>query len=165
MLKIGAWIQHPQLGMGRIANHRGTRYIVSFPGVGLREIDSHEAGVREVEAPPQEDPIKTALREVLDEYGFGGAAELAGRWEDGEIVVRSADGSVKDHRLPVGALFHKVVMVRDRLRVLEQKINSHKTLTDAEKVELQQYITRSYGSLTSLNFLFKDDADKFRGQK
>jgi len=161
MQRIGSWVEHPQLGVGRIANHNGTKYIVSFPGVGLREIESHEAGLRQVDTPPQEDPIKRAVREVLDEYGFGGASVLAPRWEGGEIVVRSATGDVKEHRLAVDALFHKVVMIRDRLRVLEAKINGNKALSDVAKVELQQYVTRCYGSLTSLNFLFKDDEDKF----
>ncbi len=67
MLRIGVWIEHPHFGVGRIANHHGTRYICSFPGVGLREVESHEAGIREVD-PPQEDPIKSAVREVLEEY-------------------------------------------------------------------------------------------------
>lgn len=163
MLRIGTWIEHPHYGKGRIANHQGTRYIVSFPGVGLRDIDSHEAGIRETDS-PQEDPIKSAVREVLDEYGFGAVAELAGRWEGGEIVVRPAKEGIAEHRLSVDQLFHKVVMVRDRLRVLEQKINANKKLSDVDKVDLQQYITRSYGSLTSLNFLFARDEDKFHGQ-
>jgi hypothetical protein len=160
MLRIGAWIEHPHFGVGRIANHLGTRYICSFPGVGLREVESHEAGIREVD-PPQEDPIKSAVREVLEEYGFGGVAELAGRWEGGEIVVRPVREDLQPHRLPVDKLFHKVVMIRDRLRVLEQKINGNKTLSSVEKAELQAYITRCYGSLTSFNFLFKRDDEKF----
>jgi hypothetical protein len=163
MLRIGKWIRHPQYGVGRIADHKGTRYLIIFPGGGGPvEIESREPGITEADA-PHEDPIKVALREVLEEYGYGGVAALAGRWEGGEIVVRSPSGA-KEHRLPVDALFHKVVMIRDRLRVLEQKINANKQLTDAAKVELQQYVTRSYGSLTSLNFLFKDDEDKFSGQ-
>lgn len=161
MLRIGAWIEHPAHGLGRIANHNGTRYIVSFPSIGLREVDSHDATIREVPAPLQEDPIKAAVRDVLEEYGFGGVSELAGRWEGGTLVVRSAGGDVNEHVLPVDALFHKVVMIRDRLRVLEQKVNANKTLSDVEKVDLQQYVTRCYGSLTSLNFLFKRDEDKF----
>lgn len=162
MLRIGAWIEHPQFGVGRIADHKGTRYLCSFPGLGLREVESHEQGVRQVD-PPQGDPIKNALREVLEEYGFGGTAELAGKWEGGEVVVRPAKAGLKEHRLPIDALLHKVVMIRDRLRVLEQKINGNKKLADTDKVELQQYITRCYGSLTSLNFLFTEEADKFRG--
>jgi hypothetical protein len=162
MFRIGAWIEHPQLGVGRVANIKDTTYIVSFPGIGLRNVESHSAGVREVEAPPQEDPIKRAVREVLDEYGFGGVAEIAGRWEGGEIIVRSTTGA-KEHHLEIDKLFSKVVMIRDRLRVLEQKLNAHKTLTNAERADLHQYITRCYGSLTSLNFLFKNEDDKFKG--
>jgi hypothetical protein len=164
MLRIGTWIEHPAHGLGRIANHNGTRYIVSFPSIGLREVDSHDASIREAKAPLQEDPIKAAVRDVLEEYGLGGIAELAGRWEGGTITVRSATGESKEHVLPVDALFHKVVMIRDRLRVLEQKVNANKTLSDVEKVDLQQYITRCYGSLTSLNFLFKRDEDKFHSK-
>jgi hypothetical protein len=161
MHRIGTWIEYSPHGVGRIANHHGTRYIVSFPGVGLREIDSHDPHVHEAKQPPQEDPIKAAVREVLDEYGFGAVSELAGRWEGGEIVVRSAKGDIQEHRLAVDALFHKVVMIRDRLRVLEAKINANKSISDVEKADLQLYITRSYGSLTSLNFLFKREEDKF----
>jgi len=162
MLRIGAWIEHPHYGLGKITNHKDTRYVVAFQ-VGIREVESHEPGVHEAKAPPGGDPIKDALREVLEEYGLGGVAELAGRWEGGEIIVRPAKEGLKEHHLPVDALFHKVVMIRDRLRVLEQKVNAHKTLSDADKVELEQYVTRCYGSLTSLNFLFKRDEDKFSG--
>lgn len=163
MLSIGAWIDHPHFGRGRIANHNGTRYIVSFPGVGLREVDSAESGVRQAPAPAQGDPIKQAVREVLDEYGFGSTSQIGGKWEGGEIVLRPAKAGLQEHRIPIDQLFHKVVMVRDRLRVLEQKVNAHATLTAAEKVDLQQYITRCYGSLTSFNFLFAREEDKFKG--
>jgi hypothetical protein len=162
MLRIGAWIEHPHYGLGRITNHKDTRYVVTFP-VGIREVESHEPGVYEAKAPPGGDPIKDALRSVLEEYGIGGVAELGGRWEGGEIIVRPAKEGLKEHHMPVDALFHKVVMIRDRLRVLEQKINAHKGLSDADKVEMQQYVTRCYGSLTSLNFLFKREEDKFSG--
>jgi hypothetical protein len=165
MLRIGTWIEHPHFGKGRIANHHDEKYIVSFPGVGLREVGSREPGVREAEGPVEEDPIKSAIRDVLNEYGFGGNATLAGKWEGGEIVVRPGREGVREHTLSIDQLLHKVVMVRDRLRVLEQKINANKTLADTEKVDLQQYITRCYGSLTSLNFLFSRDEDKFIGQR
>jgi hypothetical protein len=162
MLRIGGWIEHPHYGIGKITGHKDTRYVVAFQ-VGIREVESHEPGVHEAVAPPGGDPIKDALREVLEEYGLGGVAELAGRWEGGEIIVKPPKEGLKEHHLPVDALFHKVVMIRDRLRVLEQKINAHKALSAADKVEMQQYVTRCYGSLTSLNFLFKREEDKFSG--
>lgn len=90
---------------------------------------------------------------------------LASRWEGATIKIVPADPSIQTKELPVDALFHKVVMVRDRLRTLEQRVNAHAKLSDAEKVELQQYITRCYGSLTTLNLLFRDKADQFVGQK
>jgi len=163
MLPLGAWLDHPQYGRGRVTGHNDTRYICVFPGLGLREFDSHEPGVKPAPAPPQGDPLKTALREVLDDYGFGGAAELLPRFAGGELIVRPGKEGTKEQRFPVDALFHKVVMVRDRLRVLEQKINGHDKLSDAEKVELQQYVTRCYGSLTSFNVLFRREEDKFHG--
>jgi hypothetical protein len=93
------------------------------------------------------------------------APALANKWEGGVIQLVPGNRDLQAKELPIDALFHKVVMVRDRLRTLEQKLNAHPKLTDAEKVELQHYITRSYGSLTSFNVLFRDKGDQFIGQK
>jgi hypothetical protein len=89
---------------------------------------------------------------------------LAPRWEGGSITLVPGNGS-QPKELPLDALFHKVVMIRDRLRTLEQKLNAHPKLTDAEKVDLQQYVTRCYGSLTTFNVLFRDKGDQFTGDK
>jgi hypothetical protein len=90
---------------------------------------------------------------------------LAAKWEGGVIQLIPGKPDLQAKELPIDALFHKVVMVRDRLRTLEQKLNAHPKLTDAERVEMQQYITRCYGSLTSFNVLFREKSDQFVGQK
>lgn len=103
--------------------------------------------------------IREALREEHSEI------KLANKWEGGSIVLKPGDPNTAPKELPLDALLHKVVMIRDRLRVLEAKINAHEKLSDAEKVDFQQYVTRCYGSLTTFNVLFKDEKDKFVGEK
>jgi hypothetical protein len=90
---------------------------------------------------------------------------LAGKWEGGTLRLIPGKADLQSKDLPIDSLFHKVVMVRDRLRTLEQKLNAHPKLTDAEKVEMQNYITRVYGSLTSFNQLFREKNDQFVGAK
>ncbi len=90
-------------------------------------------------------------------------AELAGKRDGGEAILRPGQPHLQEKVIPIDDFFHKIVMLRDRLRVLEQKLNSHSKLTAGEKVELQQYITRSYGSLTTFNVLFQHRDEGFRG--
>jgi hypothetical protein len=109
--------------------------------------------------------IKAALREVLEEESGFGHYELARRWEEGTVVVRPGDPSLQSREIPIDAFFKKITAVRERLRVLEQKLNNHPTLTIEDKAEFQQLISRAYGSLTTFNFFFRDDDDKFVGMK
>jgi hypothetical protein len=102
--------------------------------------------------------IREALREDVP-------VPLAPKWEGGTVVLKPGDPGTAPKEIPLDSLFHKIVMIRDRLRVLEQKVNANDKLTDAEKVELQQYVTRCYGSLTTFNVLFKDEKDRFVGEK
>lgn len=108
------------------------------------------------------DELKAILREALEETS---EVKLVPRWEGGTILLKPANPELQPRELPIDSLFHKVVMVRDRLRTLESKINLHAKLTDTEKVELQQYITKCYGSLTTFNMLFAEKADQFIGDK
>lgn len=111
------------------------------------------------------DEFRSVLREVIrDELGVGQVA-MGGRWEGGEVIMKPGKDGTAEKRIPIESLFHKIVMVRDKLRVLEQKINSHPQLSDEEKVQMQQYVTQCYGSLTTFNVLFANKDDQFVGQR
>lgn len=111
------------------------------------------------------DEFKNVLREVLrEELGVSNVA-LGARWEGGEVVLKPGREGTQEKRVPIESLFAKIVMIRDRLRVLEQKINANSKLTSEEKIQMQQYVTGCYGSLTTFNVLFADKADQFVGQK
>lgn len=117
-------------------------------------------------ATPKQQGVTMTRAELMDIFlEATGQAEvaLAPKWEGGVVQMVPKDGQAKE--IPIDSLFHKVVMVRDRLRTLEQKLNAHPKLTDAEKVEMQQYVTRCYGSLTTFNVLFREKGDQFIGQK
>jgi hypothetical protein len=103
--------------------------------------------------------IREALREETAEV------RLAPKWEGGSVILKPGDPGTQPKEIPLDALLHKIVLIRDRLRVLEQRLNAHDKLSDAEKVEMQQYVTRCYGSLTTFNVLFRDEGDRFVGEK
>jgi hypothetical protein len=111
------------------------------------------------------DEFRAVLREVIrDELGASEVA-LGARWVGGEIVMKPGKEGTQEKRVPIDAFFHKVVMIRDKLRVLEQRINAHAKLTDEEKLQMQQYVTGCYGTLTTFNVLFAEKDDGFVGQK
>lgn len=105
------------------------------------------------------------LMQIFLEASGNVEVPLAPKWEGGVVQLIPANRELQGKEIPIDTFFHKVVMVRDRLRTLEQKLNAHPKLTDAEKVEMQQYITRIYGSLTTFNVLFRDKGDQFVGAK
>jgi len=104
-----------------------------------------------------------AIREVLREEQQH--VPVAAKWEGGTLLLKPRDPQLQPKEIPLDQLFHKMVMIRDRLRVLEQKINAHEKLSDAEKVDIQSYVTKCYGSLTTFNILFRDERDRFVGEK
>ena len=111
------------------------------------------------------DEFRKVISEVIrSELGVGDV-EMAGRWDGGEVILKPAKEGVQERRLPIDAIFHKVVMIREKLRVLEQRINNHPKLGDDDKLQLQQYVTGCYGSLTTFNILFANREDQFVGQK
>ena len=110
--------------------------------------------------------VEEAISFVLDKYqAITQIVKIGDKWKGGSLIMKPANPDLQSKEVPVETFFHKIVMVRDRLRVLEQNINSHPNLTDEEKVEIQQYITRAYGSLTTFNILFAEKDDYFVGQK
>lgn len=108
--------------------------------------------------------IKELAIALADEMEARHSAELANKWEGGSIFFIPAMEETKDHELPIDKLMHKIVMIRDNLRVLEQQLNANEKLSEGDKIKFQNYITKCYGSLTSFNFLFKEPADKFRSR-
>jgi hypothetical protein len=124
----------------------------------------HAAFEREFDQMDAEEFRKVLSEVIRDELGVGDV-DLAGKWDGGEMILKPGKAGVQEKRIPLDALFHKVIMIRERLRVLEAKINANPKLADDEKVQLQQYVTACYGSLTTFNVLFANRADQFVGQK
>ena len=118
----------------------------------------------EVEA-MDSDALVGALRELLESAGALPPIQMGQKWEGGTLVIRPGKPGLQEKEVPIETFFRKIVMVRDRLRVLEQQINSAEGLSDAEKITFQQYITRCYGSLTTFNVLFESRDDWFVGEK
>ena len=135
---------------------------VDPPAVKRRTLERPTTGNTRGEITVDRDGLKQVLRELLEEETLYGYPEIAPKWHDGELLLMPGDPELQPKTLPLDSLFHKVVMVRDRLRVLEAKINAHSKLDEADKVELQAYLSKCYGTLTSFNVLFRNREDQFR---
>lgn len=170
-LGIGSRLRHKQYGEGILAKISLAYYTIAFHGHGFKEIPHDAADLELIEAIEPEnnmvtfDEVEDALIRIVKRYiEPEQKVELGNKWKGGTLILEPADSAQAAKEVPIETFFHKIVMVRDRLRVLEQNINSHKGLSDEEKVNLQQYITRIYGSLTTFNVLFKHDTDHFKGE-
>ncbi len=168
---IGSRISHPDFGKGVIINVSSDHYWVSFIDSGIETIDIGSdfeviEAVREEVDTISFSEVETILTDILRKWSdVTSLVAFSDKWKGGTMILQPGDPNLTSKEISITSFFHKIVMVRDRLRVLEQKINSNKQLDDQEKVEMQQYVTRIYGSLTTFNVLFKNKSDQFVGER
>ena len=169
ILGIGSRIKHSEYGVGVVTNVTAKQYWVTFIENGLETIDVND-DFEVIEA--VEDEVDTVsffeveqiFKKLLHKYSdISEIVPLAEKWKGGTIELKPKDPTMASKEIPINTFFHKIVMVRDRVRVMEQKINSSKTLDDQDKIDLQQYLTRIYGSLTTFNVLFSNKDQNFKG--
>lgn len=172
-LGIGSRVDHPHFGKGVVVDTALEFYIIWFKSQqGTKSISKDYDELKTlaaVEADGASDKItiadiEQALHNILDQRLHDTQmVPIAARWKRGNMILKPGDPTLQPKEIPIETFFHKVVMVRDRLRVMEQKINAHKIMEDDDKIELQQYITAIYGSLTTFNVLFKETHHQFKG--
>jgi hypothetical protein len=172
-LHIGMQVRHPRYGVGTIKALTQHTADITFDDAprtvdpATSELTTAEPTARLTE---MEMPLSALIRETAQAMAAAFGLEkpdqlvegLASRWQQGTLTLRPADASLQPKDVPLETFFHKIVMIRNNLRVLEQKVNANEKMSDADKFDLQQYITRCYGSLTTFNVLFKDKEDQFR---
>jgi hypothetical protein len=171
LLGVGSRVKHPAYGDGVIIRLHVAAYEVCFTQFGIKNVGKEYSGWQVIEHIPAEDSVtfseaEQSLVRILRAWA-GVSLEkvsMGDRWTGGTLIMKPSDTSLQPKEVPIDTFFHKIVMMRDRLRVLEQQINAHKLLSDEDKVNLQQYITRCYGSMTTFNVMFKNKEDHFVGE-
>ena len=170
ILGIGSRIRHANFGEGVVINLKSTSYVITFmqQGVKVIKLDAPLEIIEAVE--PETDlvslfDVEQSLTKILQKWlDSSETVALGDKWRGGKIILKPGRNDLSVKEMPIDGFFHKIVMVRDRLRVLEQRVNAS-TLTDEDKINIQQYITKIYGSLTSFNLLFKNTEHHFVGEK
>ncbi len=177
---IGAKVEHPQFGVGIVTKKSMTTTRVFFLHKGDKDIANSFTGLKLIEesqAEPSEEgggagsqislaDLEKVFSQVLRRYAdFPEEVEMGDRWKKGMMILKPGTDTLKPKEIPIDMFFKKIVLVRDRLRVMEARINANENLAEEEKVNLQQYITRVYGSLTTFNVLFKYKEQQFVGER
>lgn len=169
ILGIGSRVRHTTYGAGVVTNVTAQYYWITFIDGGLETLPIDET-LDIVEAVDGDldtvsfYEVEKSLRNLLKKYSdISEVVPIADKWKGGTLTLTPKDTNLSSKEIPMETFFHKIVMVRDRVRVMEQKINASKVLEEHDKVDLQQYITRIYGSLTTFNVLFKNASQNFKG--
>jgi len=174
VLRVKMKVRHPQYGLGTVKTISELTAEIRFDD-GTHTVAPDAAGLEpadaQFEATGLQQPLQTfvddVVRATVDALGFerpnAAIEELAVRWHNGKLVMHPADPTLQTKEVPLEVFFHKIVMMRNNLRVLEQKLNAHEKLSEAEKIDLQQYITKCYGSMTTFNVLFRNKEGQFGG--
>jgi len=173
LLRIGMKVRHPQYGSGLVKAISESVAEIQFDDGSKRAVAPEPGGLEPAEPQASVNGLDVPLKQFVEETLAAAmvklglekpdavVTQLGLRWHGGKLVLHPADAALQAKEVPLETFFHKIVMVRNNLRVLEQKINAHEKLSDGEKVEMQQYITKSYGSLTTFNVLFKEKEGQF----
>lgn len=171
-LGIGSRVKHSNYGAGVVINIKPLSYLITFIDFGTKEFKKEDSNLEVVDAvEPDNDmvslyDIERTLTHIFKKYcDYPEIVDLGKKWVGGKMILKPGESNLASKEIPIEQLFHKIVMIRDRMRTLEQRINSNTNLDDQEKVNIQQYITRCYGSLTTFNVLFKYEHDQFSGEK
>jgi hypothetical protein len=172
IISVGNKVRHENYGLGTVMKMDEFIYTIDFGTRGVIDVSARNTDLlKVVESSPEiqdrevsVSDIEELLVSILDKYnGISEVVPMGEKWIGGTIILQPGNPSLKPKELPIETFFHKIVMLRDRLRVLEQNINSNSKLSDEEKINMQQYITRIYGSLTTFNVLFKNPDHNFVG--
>lgn len=170
ILGIGSRVKHKEYGLGAVIQVKSRSYVITFMEVGNREILRDYEGLEIIDVmEPDEDLVSLEMIErsminILRTFSdIQETVSIGDKWKDGTLILKPGNPELKPYEMPISVFFNKIIMLRDRLRVLEQKVNSS-NIDSSEKIVLQQYITRCYGSLTSFNILFKNKLHVFVGE-
>jgi hypothetical protein len=174
MMHLGMKVRHPQHGLGEVRALAGQLAEVAFT-TGVQKVSPELSGLESAEPTaelsglpvPLNQLIEQTVQALADRLGIEKpdtfVRDLGARWNGGKLVLHPVDPALTTKEVPIEVFFHKIVMMRNNLRTLEQKLNAHDKFTEGEKIEFQQYITRCYGSMTTFNLLFKNKEDQFSG--